>query len=564
MGSEVHFRDLPGGPMKIKFADEITRHCLCKSCNMLSLTMYADPASHFFCETCILIQSYKHKRYDIYCPEERRNVSFEELFEARDVIMILRDQLVECPNRQNCTLKIPLEQLESHYIECMHLRSINCTKCGREVEATSWNKHKPDCKPTYDTKSTSQESNGRNNMRDHPVASQSKAQGLTSKKTGTAKHATGTSSGLYPVDQLRRMTNGDHGREPSSTETASLPPYLREKSKNIGVAESRGTASTKSAQATRQEPSLTTGCYTDWKAWKPYAASGNWYAVFVILEEQFSGTGADQAARWDHFVPKLRHTKHECIVRDLIDDPYEPQPFDCLITALIARCCLPQEVWPQGLQVTWDDIVMYVPSVLRERLTEGAKSHLRKHAVYLDSHGQPGIESSGAEAANAVVPRSPQLVASPNPATTETQAGSVKAVDVRSATQAKKQDANAISTLMQVIRLEHGGTKKKSELYVTRTKPTQPALRVIKTPQPAEPAMGVRVQYRGLPGGTHRLRFADELPRHLMCGLCGMLSLQMFEDKQGHAFCNVCIGQKSQAAAIYCGYENRDVALDEV
>ncbi|XP_037272152.2 uncharacterized protein LOC119164146 [Rhipicephalus microplus] len=546
MGSEVHFRDLPGGPMKIKFADEITRHCLCKSCNMLSLTMYADPASHFFCETCILIQSYKHKRYDIYCPEERRNVSFEELFEARDVIMILRDQLVECPNRQNCTLKIPLEQLESHYIECMHLRSINCTKCGREVEATSWNKHKPDCKPTYDTKSTSQESNGRNNMRDHPVASQSKAQGLTSKKTGTAKHATGTSSGLYPVDQLRRMTNGDHGREPSSTETASLPPYLREKprdnaasetektlcpyckrkvkvenmerhleicydspiecrfcnqkiskkdkkehvqncqrdfekrskepkkdevaktiddqprpqpshsvnaayqgSKNIGVAESKGTASTKSSQATRQKPSLTSGCYTDWKAWKPYATSGNWYAVFIILEEQFRGTGADQAARWDHFVPKLRHTKHECIVRDLIDDPYEPQPFDCLITALIARCCLPQEVWPQGLQVTWDDIVMYVPSVLRERLTEGAKSHLRKHAVYLDSHGQPGIESSGAEAANAVVPRSPQLVASPNPATTETQAGSVKAVDVRSATQAKKQDANAISTLMQ-------------------------------------------------------------------------------------------------------------------
>lgn len=76
--------------------------------------------------------------------------------------------------------------------------------------------------------------------------------------------------------------------------------------------------------------------------------------------------------------------------------------------------------------------------------------------------------------------------------------------------------------------------------------------------------MGVDVQYRGLPGGTHRLRFADELPRHLMCGLCGMLSLQMFEDKQGHAFCNVCIGQKSQAAAVYCGYENRDVALDEL
>ncbi|KAL1433535.1 hypothetical protein MTO96_012370 [Rhipicephalus appendiculatus] len=76
--------------------------------------------------------------------------------------------------------------------------------------------------------------------------------------------------------------------------------------------------------------------------------------------------------------------------------------------------------------------------------------------------------------------------------------------------------------------------------------------------------MGVDVQYRDLPGGTHTLRFADELPRHLMCGMCGMLSMQMFEDERGHAFCNVCVCQKSQAAAIFCQYENRDVALDEL
>ncbi|KAH7939622.1 hypothetical protein HPB52_015169 [Rhipicephalus sanguineus] len=79
MGTLVQFRDLPGGPVKIKFADDITRHCLCKSCNMLSLTMYADPASHFFCETCINVQSNMHKKYDIYCPEERKNVSFDEV-----------------------------------------------------------------------------------------------------------------------------------------------------------------------------------------------------------------------------------------------------------------------------------------------------------------------------------------------------------------------------------------------------------------------------------------------------------------------------------------------------
>ncbi|XP_049274751.1 TNF receptor-associated factor 6-like isoform X2 [Rhipicephalus sanguineus] len=76
--------------------------------------------------------------------------------------------------------------------------------------------------------------------------------------------------------------------------------------------------------------------------------------------------------------------------------------------------------------------------------------------------------------------------------------------------------------------------------------------------------MGMDVQYRDLPGGTLTLRFADELPRRLMCGTCGMLSMQMFEDKQGHAFCIVCVYQKSQVATIFCQYENKDVALDEL
>ncbi|KAL1433539.1 hypothetical protein MTO96_012374 [Rhipicephalus appendiculatus] len=208
MGSEVQFRDLPGGPMKIKFADEITRHCLCKSCNMLSLTMYADSASHCFCETCIHIQSYKHKKYDIYCPDERRH-----LYEARDVITILRDQFVECPNQQNCTTKIPLEKLENHYIECMQLRSIKCTKCGSEVEASSWNKHKEECKPTYDTEFPSQESNSRNNRRGPPPMSPLSPPGICfEERPGTTTRTTSTPGGLYPADQLRSMTDGGRGQ----------------------------------------------------------------------------------------------------------------------------------------------------------------------------------------------------------------------------------------------------------------------------------------------------------------------------------------------------------------
>ncbi|XP_037524407.2 uncharacterized protein LOC119401575 isoform X2 [Rhipicephalus sanguineus] len=238
MGTLVQFRDLPGGPVKIKFADDITRHCLCKSCNMLSLTMYADPASHFFCETCINVQSNMHKKYDIYCPEERKNVSFDELYEARDVITVLRDQYVECPNQRNCALKLPLEQLENHYIECMQLRSIKCNKCGTEVPASSWNKHKAECKLTYDTEFPSQESDSRHNRPEHPPASPTKPPGSASRKTGAAKRTTGAAESLYPAGQLRHMRNGDHGQGPARTGTASLPPYLSDKPKNCSSSES--------------------------------------------------------------------------------------------------------------------------------------------------------------------------------------------------------------------------------------------------------------------------------------------------------------------------------------
>ncbi|KAL1433537.1 hypothetical protein MTO96_012372 [Rhipicephalus appendiculatus] len=148
------------------------------------------------------------------------------------------------------------------------------------------------------------------------------------------------------------------------------------------------------------------------------------------------------------------------IVRDLIDDPYEPQPFDCLITALIARCCLPQEVWPQGLWVTWDHILMYVPSVLQERLTEGAKSYLRTHAVYLDDDGPPEIEDIGVEAADAVTPGGPPSVTSPIPTITEARAQSVKEVADRDATQVKRREAN---TILARIQGEEAPARKKAK-----------------------------------------------------------------------------------------------------
>ncbi|XP_077493393.1 TNF receptor-associated factor 6-like isoform X4 [Amblyomma americanum] len=76
--------------------------------------------------------------------------------------------------------------------------------------------------------------------------------------------------------------------------------------------------------------------------------------------------------------------------------------------------------------------------------------------------------------------------------------------------------------------------------------------------------MGADVDYRDLPGGTRKVRFADELPRRVMCSTCGMLSMEMYQDEQGHAFCNVCVAMQSPAAAIFCKYEDRDIPLDKL
>ncbi|KAK8767024.1 hypothetical protein V5799_006197 [Amblyomma americanum] len=43
-----------------------------------------------------------------------------------------------------------------------------------------------------------------------------------------------------------------------------------------------------------------------------------------------------------------------------------------------------------------------------------------------------------------------------------------------------------------------------------------------------------------------------------------MLSMEMYQDEQGHAFCNVCVAMQSPAAAIFCKYEDRDIPLDQL
>ncbi|XP_037581061.1 uncharacterized protein LOC119464238 isoform X9 [Dermacentor silvarum] len=663
MGTLVTYRDLPGGPTKIKFADEISRHCLCRKCQMLSLCMYTDTASHMFCDNCLNDQSYKHKKYEIYCPDERKEVSLAEMFEARDLVTILRDQYVECPNQPKCTVKLPLGQLENHYIECKEISSIKCTKCGQEVPSTLWIEHKTKCQVTCD-EFTLKASDNRGAKRKPPPASSASPPFSSSRKNKSTKSTTAAASLPYPSSQRADATTGELNQQfpqighaststqpsvkpkfPTSAEPekttckhcerkvkeSNMPRHLEvcykipvpcpycekaisrsdlkahveqcerefearktsdataasseklNKSKKTKVAppkrdenpplprtnskankkqkkettktmrdgdsshpgtysnaqaaysgsktsitvEGRGTPG-ESSSHTGQEPQLCSGWSTNVDTWLPHATAGNWYAAYVAIEEQFKDTRTKQAARYAHFVPKLITLKLDHMVRDFIDAPYEPQPFDCLITALFARACLPLNVWPQGSEVTWDDILKYVPSVLHSRLSEDAKLYLRRHPVIPKDLNYVMVDEVGIDAAEADVPGDTSSVTSSNRAITETEASDAPEEDMRYLAAAKQPELDPLQALGKETR------------------------------------MGADVEYRDLPGGTHKLRFADELPRHVMCGTCGMLSMRMYEDEQGHAFCNVCVCRGSPAEAIFCKYENRNVSVDQL
>ncbi|KAL1467467.1 hypothetical protein MTO96_026026 [Rhipicephalus appendiculatus] len=139
MPSLLQYQDLPGGPTFIKFADEVSRHCICSQCDMISLRMYQDVQDHVFCEHCLVQQSMKHGKSYIFCTHEHKNVELNEMFEARDVVTVVRDQYVDCPNQPNCNMKVKLEDLHDHYVSCK--QRVQCPSCDQSVETKKWRDH---------------------------------------------------------------------------------------------------------------------------------------------------------------------------------------------------------------------------------------------------------------------------------------------------------------------------------------------------------------------------------------------------------------------------------------
>lgn len=105
--------------------------------------MLQDNNQHMFCEACLIEASEKHHRVDIYCKYEKKQVGIFEMYEANDLIRVIRDQYVLCPNKK-CGTAVTLNQLKEHFTQCQ--TTVTCSTCDRQVETAEWDKHNKDCK----------------------------------------------------------------------------------------------------------------------------------------------------------------------------------------------------------------------------------------------------------------------------------------------------------------------------------------------------------------------------------------------------------------------------------
>lgn len=138
------YRDLPGGPLVVKFADEVSLWCLCSKCGMFSKDMFQDSASHVFCSVCVFECSERKK---IHCKHERRDVPVDDMVQAAVVGQVMSDQIVFCPNGLNgdgCKEFCALKDLEGHYLKCA-ATEINCLSCGSIVKGSDWEQHINTC-----------------------------------------------------------------------------------------------------------------------------------------------------------------------------------------------------------------------------------------------------------------------------------------------------------------------------------------------------------------------------------------------------------------------------------
>ncbi|XP_077493401.1 uncharacterized protein LOC144104338 isoform X1 [Amblyomma americanum] len=148
----ILYRDLPGGPRKLEFVQEISLRWLCPVCRMLSLSMYQDPGGHTFCGTCLHTFIDKFGKDCVYCRLCCKHVNIDKMYQALHPLTELRELYVDCPNRPQCRVKIPLEDLKAHYVVCKP--EVKCSVCCQGVRSTDWDEHKSCCEKGSDPRET--------------------------------------------------------------------------------------------------------------------------------------------------------------------------------------------------------------------------------------------------------------------------------------------------------------------------------------------------------------------------------------------------------------------------
>ncbi|XP_077493397.1 uncharacterized protein LOC144104335 isoform X2 [Amblyomma americanum] len=536
MTTVVKYKDLPGGPTEVKFADEISRHCLCGQCGMISKSMYKDPQGHVFCEACLLAQSIQYDKYYIYCQYEKKNIDIHEMEQAFDLLTVLRDQYVDCPNRERCGQQVRFEVLKDHYITCQ--TEVKCSKCGTKVRSTEWDEHNCSCSRRVDDGAASKKaSTTRQAERKPPLPASSNPDVLAVDATAKLKNSSAGTKQLYPSDQLKEATKSTpgftHGQQvgasgneawstnqaipqpsasdgtvecpycfrkvkgtnmgrhlsacskspvscaychnnvkkedkmmheeqcksnpqnkpkevPSIAKEKSPPPRSKEMDRRKGASSSspesskqrksnanvrnrlegslsKPSTSGSSSSQNKRNPKDTqpqrnngptteppkkqkkskTSKTTDEKCtsvedsssvapavsqdiqtsskdepWLPYLSAGDWTTAFVVMEECIEAEKDKEIVKYDHLVGALMKLNLHEFVSDLMTDPSNTHPFSCLVTALLARVWLKEHLRARREKVTWENVLDYMPSVLKARLTKTARSYLNKYQVF--------------------------------------------------------------------------------------------------------------------------------------------------------------------------------------
>ncbi|KAL3175503.1 hypothetical protein MRX96_040245 [Rhipicephalus microplus] len=364
MDSSLMYRGLPGGPTKIKFAEELPRHCLCGHCGMITLSMYQDPDNHMFCDDCLLEQSTKHGVYHIFCSYESRNIAIHEMFEARDLITIIRDQYVECPNKPHCKEYMPLGNLREHYVSCKKL--VECPSCGESIETEKWNGHR--C-PSENEQAVSKakEKNGASMKLVQDPKSKGNQKRLVLHPLQThyetrayQRHCDRQALNIYtsPSETLgqaepavpRRewqVTCDTRGTAPSvqnsngenhGPEATSLCQYCQRKmhfhecDRNpdnipecISSELEAGDVSNPPQSNDLDETAVATNrslSIGDGAIWLCHLASGDWLGAFVAMEESFKATKFDQHVRYAYLSQAFVGLKEYACVADFLEKPH--------------------------------------------------------------------------------------------------------------------------------------------------------------------------------------------------------------------------------------------------